>query len=140
MKSLPQPRRNKDEYEDYTEVFLCHAYLYVFADKYDIQLLKVLALEELHATLNIFTLYPERVKDVVTLLHYVYSNARQQANETEDLRILMNQYVEYEIDEILKDDCLGDRLVGTEGAILGDIFKILRKRLATAYPVSQWRV
>ena len=139
VKSLPQPRRNQGEHEDYTEVFLCHVYLYVFADKYDIQPLKILALEELHATLNVFTLYSERVKDVVTLLQYVYANAPEQANETEDLRTLMRQYVECEIDTFLEDDGLGDRLVGCEGAILGDIFKIMRKRLATAYPVSQWR-
>ena len=132
VKSLPQPRQIQGEHEDYTEVFLGHAYLYVFADKYDIQPLKILALEELHATLAKFTLYPQRVKDVITLLRYVYSNAPEQKNATEDMRTLMKEYVECELDTILKDDGLAGYLMGTEGAILGDIFKIVRKRLARA--------
>ena len=136
VKSLPQPRRNQGEHEDYTEVFLSHAYLYVFADKYDIQPLKILALEELHATLNTFTLYPQRVKDIVALLHYVYANAPEQKNTTEDLRTLMKQHVESEIDTILKDDGLEDYLMGSERGILGDIFKIVSFRLARANPSS----
>ena len=57
-----QPRPNKTANENYTEVFLCHARLYVFADKYDIQPLKVLTFEELHAVLAVFTLYQERTR------------------------------------------------------------------------------
>lgn len=138
LKSLSQPRQNWDAHDDYSEVFLCHVYLYVFADKYDIQPLKILALEELHATLVKYTLYPERVQDIVRLLHYVYANAPEQANKTEDLRTMMKQYVECEIDTMLKDDGLGEHLMGTERAILGDIFKIVSKRLARANPFSSF--
>ena len=56
----------------------------------------------------------------------------------EDLRTLMKQYVESEIDSLLEDDDLGDHLMGTEGAILGDFLKIVRKRLAHSNMASQY--
>lgn len=136
--NLPQPQPNQSEYEDYTEVFLCHAYLHVFADKYGIQSLKVLALEELHATLAAFTLHQQRTSDIVTLLHYVYSKAPRQSNEKEDLRTLVMQYVECEIDTFLKDDDLRDHLLGNEGAILGDFLKVVKKRLAQSNTALQY--
>ena len=44
---VPPPRANQRAEEDYTEVLLCHARMYVFAEQLDIQLLKSLAFEEL---------------------------------------------------------------------------------------------
>ena len=66
--TLPRPRANKDPTEDYTDVFLCHARLYVFAEQYDIQLLKAQAFSELQLTLTSYTLYPERTGDIVALM------------------------------------------------------------------------
>lgn len=62
--------------EDYTEVFLCHARLYVFAEKYDIEPLRKLSKQKIHQTLIGFHLYTERVGDIVVLLRYVYANTR----------------------------------------------------------------
>ena len=42
-----QPRKNRESCEDYTQVFLCHARLYVFADKYDIDPLRALSVHKL---------------------------------------------------------------------------------------------
>jgi hypothetical protein len=50
-----QPRKNRESCEDYTEVFLRHARLYVFADKYDVDGLKDLSLHMLQRTLAEFT-------------------------------------------------------------------------------------
>ena len=61
------PRANSAPYEDYTNVFLSHAHVYVFAEKFDIQPLKRLALKSLHQTLAIFTLWPECVGDIAAL-------------------------------------------------------------------------
>lgn len=72
--SLPPARANRGANEDYTEVFLSHARLYVFADKYDIQPLKTLALEELHDKLATYTLYRGRTGDILALLRYVYAS------------------------------------------------------------------
>ena len=133
VKSLPLPRRQDpfhQEQEDFSEVFLCHAHLHVFADKYDIQMLKVLALEELHATLAVFTLHQERTGDILNLLRYVYKEAPEQANKMEDLRTLITQYVESEFGTLVKDVTLGKYLSEGDGEFLEDFLNILRKRLA----------
>lgn len=67
-------RKNTEGCEDYTEVFLCHAKLYIMADTYDIPALKQLSLHRLHATLKDFTLYPSRMNDIATLAKYVFEN------------------------------------------------------------------
>ena len=74
---MPGPRSNMHPQENYTEVFLSHARLYVFAEKYDIQPLKKLSRQKLQHTLAIYTLYPERVGDITTLLKYVYVNTAE---------------------------------------------------------------
>ena len=43
-----KPRKNRDAGEDFTAVFLGHARLYVFADRYDIESLRSLCLYKLH--------------------------------------------------------------------------------------------
>jgi hypothetical protein len=86
-------RANTVPSEDYSEVFLSHAHLYIFAEKYDIQPLKRLALKLLHQTLAIFTPWPECVGDIVTLIRFIYKNtARPQSGEEpmNDNRILFN--------------------------------------------------
>ena len=133
LKSLPKPRRYTiGDYgsRDFSEVLLCHAYLHVFADKYDIQALKVLALEELHATLTVFSLFPERTGDILNLLSYVYKEAPEQADKMEDLRTLMTQYVDSEFETLVKDETLGTYLLRENEEFLEDLLKIIRKRLA----------
>lgn len=49
-------RANNDASEEYTDVFLSYARLYVFAERWDIQPLKRLALKNLYETLSSFTL------------------------------------------------------------------------------------
>ena len=87
----PQPRPNKDQAEDYFEVFLEHARLYVFADEYDIQSLKVLAMKELHTSLTVFTLHQQRTGDIVSLLRYIYEKTDETRADVEDSRTLMTQ-------------------------------------------------
>ncbi len=66
-------RGNSEACENFIEVFLCHARLFVFADKYLITALTGLCLHKLHQTLIAFHLYDERAGDVVELLRYAYS-------------------------------------------------------------------
>ncbi|OBT70605.1 hypothetical protein VF21_10358, partial [Pseudogymnoascus sp. 05NY08] len=63
-------RQNSAAEEDYTSVFLGHARLYVFADKWGIEDLRSLSLHKLHQTLRTFTLYSARLGDVVELIRY----------------------------------------------------------------------
>lgn len=96
------PRANSGPAEKYTDVFLSHAKLYVFAEKFDIQPLKRLILKNLHQTLSIFTLWPECVGDVVALVKFVYSNTVPASNGDEPMRRMLSQYIGYEMQVILE--------------------------------------
>lgn len=122
-----QARANQDPSEDYSEVLLSHARVYVFADKYDIQPLKKLALSYLHQTLAVFTLYPERVGDIVALLSYTFDD--NTANEdNEELRVLVMKYLEFEMDVLLEVDEFGELLM-VNTALFGNFMKSVQKRI-----------
>lgn len=106
-------RGNKGSDEEFTDVFLSHAQLYVFAEKYDVQDLKQLALGKLRHTLASFTLYRQRVDDILTLLRYVYAETARNGFGKEDMRSMLMFYVSTEMDffeeqggfkEMLTDD------------------------------------
>ena len=128
-KDAPQPRSNSNSQEEYSEVFLGHARLYVFADKYDIQILKILAMEELHAALAVYTLYQERTGDIVALLRYVYANTAESKNGVEDLRTILTQYMEAEIGTLIEDEELQEVMLQDGGPLLADFVKVIRKKL-----------
>ena len=115
-----------DKGEDYSEVFLSHARLYVFADQYDIQALKVLAMEELHALLAVFTLYKERTGDIISLLRYTYAETNEK-DSGNNLRTLVTRYVEAEIETLIQDDTLGTLIIEDGGTLLSDFLKVMRK-------------
>ena len=60
------PCLRPDLTSDETDVFLSHAHLYFFTEKYDILVLRMLALENLQNVLAIFTLYKEQTRDIIT--------------------------------------------------------------------------
>ena len=128
-KDNPQPRKNTHHEEDYSEVFLGHARLYVFADKYDIENLKVLAMEELHATLAGFTMYQQRTRDIVALLRYIYANTAETKSGVEDLRSLMTGYIGAEIETLIKDKDL-EALMSEDASMLADIMGVVRSKIA----------
>ena len=123
------PRANKKASEDYTYVFLSHARLYVFAEKYDIKPLKMLALCQLHQTLAFYTLYSERIADVIALLRYAYANtSEEQDNIKEDLRPLLTQYIGYEMDALVKATEFKE-LLEEGGALLSDFLGVVAIRI-----------
>ena len=125
--SLARPRANRGATEDYTEVFLSHARLYVFAEKYDIQPLKALSIHRLHATLALFTLHGERVGDIVALLRYSYANTAEDGSE--QLRMMLMAYVGYEMDTLIQADEFIE-LMEERGSLLSDVLKMVGKRLS----------
>lgn len=129
---VPPPRRNQSSAEIYHDVFLSHAQLYVFAEKYDIQPLKMLALDELHATLAIFTLYPERTGDIIDLLQYVYANTnpREPREGVEDMRTLMTQYVGFEMDVLLENYEFRGIIIENGGDLLADFITMVGRRIS----------
>ncbi|KAI4226698.1 MAG: hypothetical protein L6R36_002953 [Xanthoria steineri] len=127
--SGPPPLPNQSPKEDYTDVFLSHARLYVFAEKYDVQTLKILALENLHASLAIYTLYEERTGDIVDLLRYVYANTSETVDDVEDLRTLLTLYMGYEMDTLMQDEDFQDLMVTNGGPLLADFMRMVMKRI-----------
>ncbi|KAL8924723.1 MAG: hypothetical protein Q9172_002541 [Xanthocarpia lactea] len=128
--SVPPPHPNQGPEEDYTDVFLSHAQLYVFAEKYDIKTLRKLALENLQNILAIFTLYEERTGDIITLLRYSYANTSESIWAIEDLRTLLTHYVGYEMDTLMKDEDFRDLMISDGGALLGDFMKMVMERIS----------
>jgi hypothetical protein len=101
-------RWNTNECEDYTEVFLCHARIYVFAHKYDIPKLCSLALFNLHDTLQAFHLHKERIADIVKLAQYCYDNEHtrdcEPGQDIDDLRRLVVHYIACKFEIIGKNE------------------------------------
>ena len=100
----PPPRKNLNASENYTDIFLCHAQLYVFAEKYDIQQLKKLAFEELHTILAIFDLHTERAGDIGALFRYAYSNIQRPPADQEPLLWMLKDYLGFEMDTLMLDE------------------------------------
>ena len=124
----PPPRSNKAYNEDYTEVFLCHARLYVFAEKYDVQSLKALALKKLQETLAIFTLYPERVGDITSLLKYVYDNTAESEPGVEDIRTMLAHYIGCEMETLVREGEI-KALLASNGEMLNDFLNMFALRV-----------
>ncbi|MCJ1473682.1 hypothetical protein MMC13_002333 [Lambiella insularis] len=124
---IPSPRANRGADENYTEVFLSHARLYVFAETYDIQDLKILALENLHNTLAVYTLYRQRTGDIVTLLRYAYANTAGYKRDRNDLRTLLRHYVGYEMGLLMGDEEFKELMIEDGGALLSDFFRMVKK-------------
>ena len=127
--SICPPRPNQASNEDYTQVFLSHARVYVFAEKFDIGLLKALALDELHGTLQNFDLYPARTGDIIALLRYVYANTGETVNGVEDMRTVLKSYMGFEMDILMKDNDFRDLMIEDGGALLGDFLTMVEQRL-----------
>ena len=130
-------RKNENENEDYADVFLGHAQLYVFANNYLIHDLKTLALENLHETLKIFELYSYRTGDIISLIRYVYGNTQiPNDRKTEPMRALLAEYISFEIDTLMKDLAFRDLMIEDEildtaqrQSLLDDYMAAVMKRI-----------
>lgn len=123
-----QIRPNNDSQENYTEVLLCHARLYVFADMYDIGPLRRLALCKLHHTLRAHKLRKEQLEGAVHLIDYTYSNTPDRLDFTDDLRQLVAHYASVII-EILSHNDLFMTLLVKRGSFAKDLLEQVVKRL-----------
>lgn len=117
---------NSHAKQDYTGVFLAHARLYIFADKYGIKPLESLSLYKLHATLKSFTLYRARVGDILKLVRYAYENGP--SCERNKLRALVSEYIACEIDTIGKTKRFL-ALMEEGGLFVRDFWKLVQKNL-----------
>ncbi|KAL8674300.1 MAG: hypothetical protein Q9168_001293 [Polycauliona sp. 1 TL-2023] len=128
--SIPPPHPNQGPDEDYSDVFLSHAQLYVFAERYDIRILKTLALENLRDTLAVFTLHKECTGDIIALLQYGYANTIVPSAWNEDLRTLLTHYMGYEMDTLMTNEGFRDLMVEDGGPLLGDFMTMVKRRIS----------
>jgi hypothetical protein len=105
-----EPVSNDDESQNFTPVFLAHARLYVFADRYLIKPLRQLVLHKLQQTLVVFELYPERIGDILELVRYTYSDNNTSSDGVDELRGLVAVYVAANLDKMKRSDCFVDLL------------------------------
>jgi hypothetical protein len=117
---------NSHAKQDYTGVFLAHARLYIFADKYGIESLESLSLHKLHATLKSFTLSRARVGDILKLARYAYENGSDYKRNK--LRALVSEYIACEIDTIGETERFLALMEGG-GLFVRDFWKLVRKNL-----------
>ncbi|KAK3067242.1 hypothetical protein LTR53_015999, partial [Teratosphaeriaceae sp. CCFEE 6253] len=122
------PRLNTEPSEEYTGVFLSHAQVYTFADRYDVAGSRELALHKLHQTVINFTLYAERIRDVCELLCYVYENTADRLKAGDRLRKLVLEYVVCHIEKVYQDPVFTAALQ-QEGALSVDLVGRLTRLL-----------
>ena len=122
----PLVRSNLSPSEDYTEVFLSHAQVYVFAEKYDIRPLKMFALQRLHKTLSTYQLYHGRVVDITSLIRYTYANTNDSRTVSEPMRALLVHYVGSEMKVLVKSGEF-KALLEEGGPFAGDFLGIVGK-------------
>ena len=71
----------------------------------------------------------ERTGDITSLLRYIYAETAETEKGVDDLRTLMVQYIEIEVDTLVEDEGLGDLMIQEGGCMLADFLKVMRKRL-----------
>lgn len=123
---LPPPIPNVRSNADYTEVFLCHAKVYVFADEKDVQPLRILALEELRAALSVFTLHEARMGDIMALVSYAYENTYYAGDK---LRALLGEYMTLEASKLMRNESFKALILEHGGALYDDFMSYLAQRL-----------
>ena len=120
-------RSNESSSEDYGPVFLGHARLYVFAEKWGVRSLKDLVLQKLHVTLREYKPYEARYGDVVELIRYAYENTPS-CKRMDGLRELATQYVAHETPQIAgSEPCLS--LVEDGGPFAKDLLSMVLEKV-----------
>jgi hypothetical protein len=123
-----EPRQNKESNESYTHVFLCHAHLYVFSDRYGIEPLQQLTRQKLRLTLSRFSLFKDRVPDVVELVKYIYKHTMDHDQGIDRMRSLVIDYVVCHLEVIAEDDNF-KQMLQEPGALAKDLLLKLLQRL-----------
>lgn len=123
-----EPPENLSDTEDHVQVFLCHARLYVFSDRYECGGLRDLSLQKLRLTLSRFKLYEKRVSDVVRLISYTYGHTPDLNHGTDKLRGLVIEYAVCQVESLMKDENFLAMLEET-GQLARDLMVAMLQRL-----------
>ncbi|MCJ1259442.1 hypothetical protein MMC24_007279 [Lignoscripta atroalba] len=122
-------RPNTGPTEDYTESFLSHARIYVFAEEYHIKRLKDMAIYKLHHALLKFHCFPERGEDITRLIEYSYRKDLAALElGGEPLRNLVAHYAACNLKALQQSEVFLD-LLEEGGPFVKDLFQKVGKRL-----------
>ncbi|KAI9675255.1 MAG: hypothetical protein M1817_001157 [Caeruleum heppii] len=115
-----------------TDDLLTHARIYIFAEMYDIPLLRKRALSKLHQTLIHLQPYHEnddQIAQIVRLIEYTYNNTTSGSREPDDdLRSLVIHYAACVV-ETLEPDGRFRELLEAEGSMARELLGFLCGRL-----------
>jgi hypothetical protein len=112
--------------ENAREILLVHASLYVLAEKWGVESLKMLTLFKLHRTLKMLRLDAPKVQDIAELTRYTYSDEMTPDLETgiDGLRELICHYIAANAEMIAKCTSFMSLIEGG-GALTRDLWKIV---------------
>lgn len=116
---------NENPNENFSPVFLGHAKVYVFAEKYDIKQLSDLALYKLSTTLSAFTIFESRFGDIADLVRFTYGNTNDYVESVDSLRKLVVQYVAKVSGQLAEDTFL--ELLAEGGEFVKDLWVVMRE-------------
>jgi len=118
-----EPSLDFEKNKSYSNLFLCHASLYVLGDIHVVTALKALALYKLHKTLCTFQLHNQNISDITDLASYIYSKDQKSSGEVAGgLRVLVCQYMAIHAMELSRDAKFMNLLAGG-GQIVKDFVK-----------------
>ena len=119
---------NNRSTEDYSEVFLSHARLYVFAETYQIPGLKAIAAQNLDDVLHQFTCYPQRIGDIIGLVEYIYENTPEREQHEEILREVISHFVANNLKDLVQSTKFQE-LLARGGSFVTDLCEKVSHRL-----------
>jgi hypothetical protein len=102
IKDLPavyMANTNVDPLEDHSGIFLTHAHVYRFSKRADWIFLNTLAFYNLAHALHDFTLFEERVTDIVGLLSFVF----EESEYMESLQHLLRNYAVWHVETLMQN-------------------------------------
>lgn len=88
---------------EYTDVFLSHVRMYVFADYYGIDPLQTLALHNLLRTLIQFDNEGGSYGDIIPLVRYSFEQTADKGGQVDKLRSLICSYTACKVEDLWKD-------------------------------------
>ncbi|WPA97910.1 uncharacterized protein RHO25_002521 [Cercospora beticola] len=120
---------HQDFHEDYTEVFLSHAKLYIFAAMWSAESLRKLSLRRLHESLVHFTPCSVCVGDVAILLRHVHHDTDSLCNIAE-LKAVVIDYVACHVEKLAQNSIFQQTMQDSNEAAV-DLIQSLLRRLDT---------
>jgi hypothetical protein len=125
-----EPATKVGSSENVREVLLAHASLYVVAEKWGVESLKMLTLSKRHQTLKMLDLDAPKVQDIVELTRYAYSDeiTPDLQNGIDGLRELICHYIAANA-RMMAEYTTFTALIEDRGALIRDLWKLVTQFL-----------